>query len=178
MHVRPRIAAVVLTLGLGGTALAAAPTAGAVDPPERTITVAGDLQSELGCPGDWQPACAASELIRTGPTAYSSTFDVPAGSWQFKVTVNGSWAENYGADGVRDGANIPLVIQGPARLQFGYDDVTHRVSIAPTDLPGAATPADAALAGDSLRQPLTREQLYLVINDRFANGDTTNDRGG
>ncbi|MFN2518177.1 MAG: alpha-amylase family glycosyl hydrolase, partial [Jatrophihabitantaceae bacterium] len=79
---------------------------------------------------------------------------------------------------VRDGANIPLVLAGRASLDFGYDDITHRVSITPTDLPGPATAADAALAGDSLRQPLTREQFYFVMTDRFANGDTSNDRGG
>lgn len=175
MHVRPVISAVSLAVGV---TLGLGPAASAEDPPGRTITIAGDLQSELGCPGDWQPACAESELEQTGPTSYASEFDVPAGSWQFKVTVDGSWDENYGADGVRDGANIPLVIEGPARLRFGYDDVSHRVSIAPTDLPGPATPADAALAKSSLRQPLTREQFYFVMTDRFANGDTANDEGG
>jgi glycosidase len=169
---------VVLTLAglLAAATLGVAPPATA--DASRTITVAGSLQSELGCPGDWQPSCPASELDPTGPTSYAAQFDLPAGSYEFKVTVNGSWDENYGAEGVRDGANIPVVIAGPATLVFGYDDVTHRVSITPTDLPGAVTPADAALAGNSLRQPLTREQFYFVMTDRFANGDTTNDRGG
>jgi hypothetical protein len=144
----------------------------------RVITVAGDLQSELGCPSDWTPSCPQSELAQTGPSTYAAQFDLPAGSYQFKVTVNGSWDENYGADGVLGGANIPLAIQGPASLDFAYDDVTHRVSIAPTDLPGPATPADAALAGNSLRQPLTREQFYFVMTVRFANGDPSNDQGG
>jgi glycosidase len=177
MRIRSLIA--VATSGiLGVAALLTAPSALAVDPPGRVITVAGDLQSELGCPADWQPSCAASELDQTGPTSYAATFDVPAGSYQFKVTVNGSWDENYGADGVPDGANIPLVIQGPATLQFSYDDQTHRLSIAPTDLPGPATPADVARAGNSLRQPLTREQFYFVMTDRFANGNEANDDGG
>ncbi|MDT4940653.1 MAG: hypothetical protein QOJ34_742, partial [Pseudonocardiales bacterium] len=145
---------------------------------DRVITVAGDLQSELGCPADWQPSCPQSELAPIGPTTYGAQFTLPAGSYEFKLTVNGSWDENYGADGTPNGANIALVIGGPATLDFGYDDVTHRVSIAPTDLPGAATPADAALARDSLRQPLTREQFYFVMTDRFANADPTNDRGG
>jgi glycosidase len=174
MRVRSLVVAAALVLG---GAVGAAPGAVA-DVPGRTITVAGDLQSELGCPGDWQPSCPQSELTQTGPTSYGAQFDLPAGSYQFKVTVNGSWDENYGADGVRDGANIPLVIAGPATLLFSYDDVSHQVSIAPTDLPGAATPADAALAGNSLRQPLTREQFYFVMTDRFANGDPTNDLGG
>jgi glycosidase len=159
------------------TALVTAPAAFA-DSSGRVITVAGSLQSELGCPGDWQPSCPQSELAQTGPSSYAARFDLPAGAYEFKVTVNGSWDENYGADGVLNGANIPLVIAGPASVDFAYDDVTHRVSVAPTDLPGPATAADAALAGNSLRQPLTREQFYFVMTDRFANGDPSNDQGG
>jgi hypothetical protein len=33
-------------------------------------------------------------------------------------------------------------------------------------------------AGTSLRAPLTRERLYFVMPDRFANGDPSNDNGG
>ncbi|MFD4226521.1 pullulanase-type alpha-1,6-glucosidase [Streptomyces sp. NPDC058545] len=39
-------------------------------------------------------------------------------------------------------------------------------------------PSDAALAARSARHDLTREQFYFVMPDRFANGDTSNDRGG
>ncbi|WP_030970655.1 pullulanase-type alpha-1,6-glucosidase [Streptomyces sp. NRRL S-1824] len=39
-------------------------------------------------------------------------------------------------------------------------------------------PSDAALAAQSARHDLTREQFYFVMPDRFANGDTSNDRGG
>ena len=175
---RARSLLTVLVAVVTGLGVAVVPPASGDDPPSRTITIAGDLQSELGCPGDWQPSCPQSELDQTGPTSYAAQFELPAGSYQFKVTVNGSWDENYGADGTRDGANIPLVIEGPATLDFRYDDVSHRVSVAPTDLPGPATPSDAALAGNSLRQPLTREQFYFVMTDRFANGDPANDAGG
>jgi alpha-amylase len=34
------------------------------------------------------------------------------------------------------------------------------------------------VAGTSLRAPLTRERLYFVMPDRFANGDPSNDNGG
>jgi pullulanase-type alpha-1,6-glucosidase len=39
-------------------------------------------------------------------------------------------------------------------------------------------PSDAALAKTPARHELTREQFYFVLPDRFANGDTGNDRGG
>ncbi|MEU7516120.1 pullulanase-type alpha-1,6-glucosidase [Streptomyces sp. NPDC042898] len=41
-----------------------------------------------------------------------------------------------------------------------------------------APPSDRALAAQPARQDLTREQFYFVLPDRFANGDTSNDRGG
>ncbi|MFF5107201.1 pullulanase-type alpha-1,6-glucosidase [Streptomyces sp. NPDC000134] len=39
-------------------------------------------------------------------------------------------------------------------------------------------PSDARLAEVPARHELTREQFYFVLPDRFANGDTGNDRGG
>ncbi|MER5617755.1 pullulanase-type alpha-1,6-glucosidase [Streptomyces sp. NPDC002215] len=39
-------------------------------------------------------------------------------------------------------------------------------------------PSDAKLAQAPARHDLTREQFYFVMPDRFANGDTANDRGG
>jgi len=150
---------------------------GAVVP--RTATLVGSLQSEVGCPADWAPDCADSELTREGDsTAYSRELDVPAGTYEFKVAIDKAWTESYGADGAKGGANIPLVLQGPARLKFSYDDVTHKIGVAPTDLPGQATAADKALAGSSLRSSLTREQFYFLMSDRFANGSTANDQGG
>ncbi|MEV8305855.1 pullulanase-type alpha-1,6-glucosidase [Streptomyces flavidovirens] len=41
-----------------------------------------------------------------------------------------------------------------------------------------APPSDKALAAAPARHDLTREQFYFVLPDRFANGDTANDRGG
>ncbi|MGW0421078.1 pullulanase-type alpha-1,6-glucosidase [Streptomyces sp. NPDC003015] len=39
-------------------------------------------------------------------------------------------------------------------------------------------PSDAKLAAQPARHDDTREQFYFVLPDRFANGDTSNDRGG
>ncbi|HEY8985098.1 MAG TPA: alpha-amylase family glycosyl hydrolase, partial [Streptomyces sp.] len=41
-----------------------------------------------------------------------------------------------------------------------------------------APPSDAKLAAEPARHDATREQFYFVLPDRFANGDTANDRGG
>ncbi|MET7882959.1 pullulanase-type alpha-1,6-glucosidase [Streptomyces avermitilis] len=41
-----------------------------------------------------------------------------------------------------------------------------------------APPSDAKLAAEPARHDATREQFYFVMPDRFANGDTSNDKGG
>ena len=165
-----------LAVGVGLPVLVSAPSASAAT---STVTIAGSLQNELGCPDDWQPGCAATHLDQVGgTTTWKKTFEVPAGSYEFKVAINDAWTENYGVGGVKDGANQPLVLQGPASLEFSYDDTSHVFGVRATQLSGGATPADRALATRSLREALTRERYYFVMTDRFANGDTANDKGG
>ena len=94
---------------------------------ERVVTLVGSLQSELGCPGDWQPECTATELAPIGGGRYQGTFALPAGSYEYKVAINRSWNENYGAGGAPGGANIPLTVPG-GTVTFTYDDATHVIS--------------------------------------------------
>ena len=146
---------------------------------QRTVTLVGSLQSELGCDADWDPACTATDLTQVGgTTAYAKTVTVPAGTYEYKVAIDHDWAESYGAGGSKGGANLPLVLQGPAELEFTYDDASHQIGVRPVRLSGPATRADQAYATDSLRQPLTKERYYFVMADRFANGDKANDLGG
>ena len=78
-------------------------------PAPSAVTIAGSLQSELGCPEDWQPGCAATQLsLDTGDGVWQGTFNVPAGSWEYKAPLNGSWDENYGANATANGANLSL----------------------------------------------------------------------
>ncbi|HXH76946.1 pullulanase-type alpha-1,6-glucosidase [Nocardioides sp.] len=147
--------------------------------PPASVTLVGNLQDEVGCTADWVPDCVQSSLSLQADGSWALTADVPAGTYEFKVTINGSWAENYGANGAAGGANLPLVLSHPAKLRFTYDDASHRVAVAPAAQPvGRPTAGDEALAGTSLRAPLTREQFYFVMADRFENGDPGNDAGG
>jgi hypothetical protein len=78
-------------------------------PPPSSVTVAGSLQSELGCAGDWDPACAATHLAYdANDDVWQKTFSVPAGSWEYKAPLNDSWNENYGLHAQAGGANVPL----------------------------------------------------------------------
>jgi len=82
-------------------------------PDPTSVTVAGSSQSELGCPGDWQPDCALTHLgFDAQDGVWEGTFALPAGSWEYKAALNDSWAENYGANATRDGPNIPLSLAG------------------------------------------------------------------
>ena len=144
--------------------------------PPTAVTLVGNLQDELGCAEDWAPACEATRMSVDDDGSWAFVAEVPAGTYQYKVAINASWAESHGAAG---GGNLPLVLENPARLRFSYDDTTHRVAVAPAEQPaGKPTAADEALAGASLRAPLTRERFYFVMADRFENGDRSNDTGG
>ncbi|GAA2161766.1 pullulanase-type alpha-1,6-glucosidase [Humibacillus xanthopallidus] len=176
MRRRPATTAVSLTaLVLAGLAVPITGTAARAAEPARTATLVGSLQDELGCPGDWQPTCTATDLIREGDTTtYSQVFTLPKGSYELKVAINHSWDESYG----QGSGNVPLVLGGTAKLKFTYDDATHAIGITPLELAGPATPADAKLATAALRELATRERFYFVMADRFANGDSGNDQGG
>ncbi|OLT06071.1 hypothetical protein BJF77_16010 [Kocuria sp. CNJ-770] len=164
---------------LSATAVGAAPVAvglaaaapAAAAPP--AVTLVGSLQDELGCSADWQPSCAETVLAPVGGGTYEGTFEVPAGTWEYKVALDGGWDESHPAE------NLPLVLEGPATVVFSFDDATDTVSVRPAAVGGEeVTEQDRALAGDSLRAPVTSEQFYFVMADRFANGDPSNDTGG
>ena len=94
-----------------------------------SVTVAGNLQSELGCPGDWQPECAATRLAYdAGDDVWQGSFNVPAGRWEYKAPVNDSWAENYGQNAQQNGPNIPLNLAAAGPVKFYYDHKSHWIT--------------------------------------------------
>ena len=102
----------------------------ASDTPDPTeVVIAGSLQDELGCSGDWQPDCSASGLSFDAEDAvWQGAFSLPAGAFEYKAALNSSWDENYGAGAVRDGSNIGLALAAPADVKFYYDHETHWVT--------------------------------------------------
>ena len=152
-----------------------APVAAAAD--ARTFALVGDLQSELGCSADWQPDCTVTELAPTStPDVYAAEFEIPAGSFEYKVAVDDAWDEAYGLDG--GGDNIPLTVAGPSTVRVVFDDVQHRVGLELLSVRGDHTSEDDALVDDPVRQAGDGKQFYFVMTDRFANGDPANDTGG
>ena len=166
------ITALVVVVPLGLTALPAQAA-------ERTVTLAGSLQSELGCQRDWDQTCPATDLTQD-PTGQHLSGNLHDPRWL--VHVQSGDQRLVGRElrrrRRRDGANIPLVIAGPASSS-SPTTTQHIVTVAPTDLPTATGDRRRRrMPATSLRKPLTREQFYFVMADRFANGDHANDDGG
>ena len=110
--------------------LALAATTRASDtPPPGAVVLPGSFQDELGCPGDWQPGCSSTALAFDGDDGvWQATFNLPAGTWEYKAALNGSWDENYGANAIRNGPNIGLALGAAAAVKFYYSHQTHWVA--------------------------------------------------
>jgi hypothetical protein len=91
-----------------------------------SATVAGSVQSEIGCPADWAPACDTSDLtFDPSDGLWKGEWTIPAGEYAWKVAINNSWDLNYGAGGAAGGSDIALVVPpGGARVTFVWDQVT------------------------------------------------------
>jgi pullulanase len=113
------LAGVAALLAGGLTAL---PAANAVDAVQ--VTIPGNHNAAMGCATDWMPDCQDASLATRDDGIYSGTFEVPAGTYQFKAAVGGSWDESYGAGGIAGGDNIKYTTDG-SPVTFYYDPATH-----------------------------------------------------
>ncbi|MBI4672430.1 MAG: alpha-amylase [Chloroflexi bacterium] len=116
----------------------------------------GSFQSELGCPGDWQPDCLRSWLQdMDGDGIYTfETTALPAGNYEGKVAINENWNENYGEGGVQNGPNIQFNVPvNNAKVTFKYNATTHVPTISAGHSP------DNNVEWDGLRHD-SRDLLY------------------
>ncbi|MCB8942902.1 MAG: pullulanase-type alpha-1,6-glucosidase [Ardenticatenaceae bacterium] len=131
-------------------------------------TVPGSYQPTVGCSGEWLPDCLRSLLQDPdGDGIYTfTTALIPAGDYEAKVAINQSWDENYGADGVANGGNIPFTIPERAQTTFTYDPASHVLTISTADAPPEAitTLADLPTPGNApLISPLIPQPSLVVI---------------
>ncbi len=114
-------------------ALASAARAQGSNP--EIVNIPGTHQDELGCPGEWQPACENTLLT------YDSEDDIWQGEFEiqpnndddkrgprYKAALNGGWGENYGVNAAANGPDIPLVVSEPTLVKFYYDHKTHWIT--------------------------------------------------
>lgn len=102
---------------------AAAP---AIEQP-AAVAVAGDFNVLLGAPANWAPQYDESQMqLDEVDQLWKLAADLPAGSYSFKIAINRSWDENYGAFGVFDGANHEVHHRG-GMLVIRYDHRTRDI---------------------------------------------------
>ncbi len=98
-------------------------------PVPQIVAIAGTFQSELGCPGDWNTDCEDTYLaLDAASLIWRGTFEIPAGSHEYKVALNGSWTDNFGLGAEYYGANIPLELAQTTLVTFYYSHETHWVT--------------------------------------------------
>ncbi|MBM6622149.1 glycosidase [Micrococcaceae bacterium RIT802] len=88
------------------------------------VALVGDFTVLLGADGNWDPRAEQAQMsFDAADGLWKLGAELPAGTYAFKFAIDGSWAENYGAFGLRDGANHELRHGGGA-LVFAYDHAT------------------------------------------------------
>ena len=109
---------------------AAAPkAAAAVEKLEQpsAVAIAGDFNTILGAPEDWAPQYDEAQMkFNARRKVWTLAATLPAGFYTYKIALNRSWDENYGAFGVRDGANHELKHDG-GKVTFTYDHATRDI---------------------------------------------------
>lgn len=93
------------------------------------VNVPGSYQAAAGCEGDWDPACEVTAMTEGDDGLFTSSHDLPAGAYEGKVALNGSWTTNYGVDGALDGDNYPFELTADGTVSFSYDPESHILTI-------------------------------------------------
>lgn len=175
-------AALTLTLLAAPSALIAGPTAfdsvatvrvveAAENSADRSFVVTGTVQTRAGAAKDWDPADKTTEMKDMGHGFYAYTVDLPAGPYFYKISVNGSWAENYGLNGNFDGANVQLTLDKPERVTIYYNDITHKISDSHSYkmLPDEELPVlggdFATVEGDKIMRDMLMDEFYQTSLD-------------
>jgi hypothetical protein len=98
-------------------------------PQPEAVAVAGDFNTLLGAPENWAPQYDEAQMeLDAIDQLWKLTADIPAGHYTFKIALNRSWDENYGAFGAFDGANHELHHDG-GRLTIRYDHRTRDITV-------------------------------------------------
>jgi maltose/maltodextrin transport system substrate-binding protein/arabinogalactan oligomer/maltooligosaccharide transport system substrate-binding protein len=90
------------------------------------VNLPGSYQDQAGCGAAWDPACAATAMELGDDGLYRISIDMPAGDWEYKVALDGTWDVNFGMDGGPDNYTISVAAAGP--VTFIYDPETHLVT--------------------------------------------------
>ena len=137
-------------------------TVASASPPGGSVTIAGSFQQELGCPGDWQPECSVTQLTEAGNGVWRGLFTIPAGSWEYKAALNGTWDVSYPAN------NKAFSVAADTAVRFYFDAKTTAVLDSVSDVVAvAAGTFQAALGCSGDWQPSC---VNTLLTDADGNG--------
>jgi len=92
------------------------------------VNLPGTWQDQAGCGATWDPACKATGMVLGDDGLYTLTVSLVAGSYDYKVAMDGAWGVNYGSDGAKDGPNYLLELTADSTVTFTYDPATFMVT--------------------------------------------------
>ncbi len=126
-----------------------------IDKPQfmgRNVSVPGTFPGK-----SWDPT--SNRMTYKGNGLYEIVFkNVPPANYQYKIAVDGSWNENYGADGNKDGSNVSVQVSKTQDVEVYYNDFSHKmvtnvdyvfadISLSGTNIPDGTKLKDDALTG-------------------------------
>jgi len=127
----------------------------------NSVVIAGTLQTSLGCAGDWAPDCEASALTFDDTTGlWTGTFSLEAGTYEWSVTVNGTWDVSFGVGGQSGmGTNYTTTLESAAPVTFTFDPVTKLTEVTSEGIapPAAAVEGALVIWADQLVGPALTE---------------------
>lgn len=98
-------------------------------PQPEAVALAGDFNTILGAPENWAPQYDEAQMeFDFLDQQWKKSADLPAGLYTFKIALNRSWAENYGAFGTFDGPNHELHHAG-GTVTIRYNHATRDITI-------------------------------------------------
>jgi maltose/maltodextrin transport system substrate-binding protein/arabinogalactan oligomer/maltooligosaccharide transport system substrate-binding protein len=93
------------------------------------VSIPGSLGMALGCAADWTPECENGFLSYSAANdLWLGTFTLPAGAYEYKAALDGTWDVNYGANAENNGANIALSLDEETAVTFVYDHKTNWIA--------------------------------------------------
>ena len=157
------MAAMVVTSLLPAASLAAP----AASPSDLVVTFPGNWVNAAGLGNDWDPGNLGTQATdANNDGVWKFTAPVPAGSYEFKATVGGSWDENYGVNGVPGGPNVPFTATG-GDVRFYYDRSDNFVASRPNyTIPVVAGNFVGAIGGSDW----SPDNLKTWMKDRDGDG--------
>lgn len=133
------------------------------------VVLAGSFQAALG-EMDWNPDGDASQMTEVAAGIYEVVLSLPVGRYEFKITRNGSWAENWGRNFVAGGENISLEVteaQKPMKVRVDFNQKQIIIEAAPDAKFQAPTVADRYVNFKlTLSRPVTTTEVRSPMNLR------------